>query len=92
MHACPCCKNLTLQHRAMYEICPVCWWEDDGQDDPNEIAHASPNRVTLAEAQANYAAFGAKSEAHKHLARAPGRRERPKLPPGHARLAARHAR
>src|SRR5215216_1988474 len=32
-HACPCCGYLTLDDRAGYEICPVCSWEDDGQDD-----------------------------------------------------------
>jgi hypothetical protein len=32
---CPCCGYLTLMERAGYEICDVCWWEDDGQDDPH---------------------------------------------------------
>ncbi|MGE0711049.1 MAG: CPCC family cysteine-rich protein [Planctomycetota bacterium] len=31
--ACPCCGLCTLRERASFEICPVCWWEDDGQDD-----------------------------------------------------------
>jgi hypothetical protein len=32
-YACPCCGYLTLDERGGYEICPVCFWEDDGQDD-----------------------------------------------------------
>lgn len=31
-HPCPCCGFLTLGERSNFEICPVCFWEDDGQD------------------------------------------------------------
>lgn len=27
--ACPCCGCLTLDERGCYDICPVCFWEDD---------------------------------------------------------------
>jgi hypothetical protein len=30
---CPCCGFRTLNERGGYDICPVCFWEDDGQDD-----------------------------------------------------------
>src|SRR5262249_6030280 len=33
VYRCPCCHCLTLHERGGYEICPVCFWEDDGQDD-----------------------------------------------------------
>ena len=26
---CPCCGCLTLNERGAYDICPVCFWEDD---------------------------------------------------------------
>lgn len=26
---CPCCGCLTLDERGGYDICPVCFWEDD---------------------------------------------------------------
>jgi hypothetical protein len=32
-YPCPCCGFVTLSERSVYEICPVCFWEDDGQDD-----------------------------------------------------------
>lgn len=32
---CPCCGYKTLAERGMYEICPVCWWEDEGFDTPD---------------------------------------------------------
>ena len=32
-YACPCCGFRTLDDRGGDDICPVCFWEDDGQDD-----------------------------------------------------------
>ncbi|MBW4450056.1 MAG: hypothetical protein KME38_25295 [Spirirestis rafaelensis WJT71-NPBG6] len=33
---CPCCSYKTLLERGGYEICPVCFWEDDGQDEEDK--------------------------------------------------------
>jgi hypothetical protein len=33
LYACPCCGQQTLPERGAYDICGVCGWEDDGQDD-----------------------------------------------------------
>ena len=53
--ACPCCGYPTLSERGRYEICGLCFWEDDGQDDddadtcrggPNG-GHSSPRRVSM---------------------------------------------
>src|SRR5690349_12959899 len=32
LQACPCCGRATLDERGGYDICRVCWWEDDGSD------------------------------------------------------------
>ena len=42
---CPGCGYPTLQEKGAYEICKVCNWEDDGQDDENadEILSGGPN-------------------------------------------------
>lgn len=58
---CPCCAYRTLKHRARFELCPVCWWEDDGQDDHNaDEIHGAPNgTLSLTEARANFLACGA---------------------------------
>lgn len=32
--ACPSCGYPTLSGRQHFELCPICDWEDDGQDDP----------------------------------------------------------
>lgn len=57
---CPCCRCRTLGARAGFEICPVCNWEDDGQNDfsANEW-WGGPNPVSLSEARRNYREFGA---------------------------------
>ena len=31
-HACPCCGFETLDARGIYELCPICLWED-GEDE-----------------------------------------------------------
>jgi hypothetical protein len=42
--ACPCCRRITLSERGGFEICPVCWWEDDGQDDEDAaVVRGGPN-------------------------------------------------
>ncbi|RVG52478.1 CPCC family cysteine-rich protein [Sinorhizobium meliloti] len=58
---CPCCKHRTLSARAEHEVCPVCFWEDDGQEeDEADVVRGGPNgRLSLSAARANYAAFGA---------------------------------
>jgi hypothetical protein len=58
---CPCCHHLTLAERGEYEICPVCYWEDDGQDDDDASAvRGGPNgSLSLAQARENFTAFGA---------------------------------
>lgn len=58
--ACPCCGYRTLRERGGYEICSVCFWEDDGSNDPNRVS--GPNHMTLGEARANFARLGAKAE------------------------------
>ncbi|WP_324692341.1 CPCC family cysteine-rich protein [Flavobacterium cheonhonense] len=32
-NSCPACGYLTLDKRCSWEICLLCFWEDDGQDD-----------------------------------------------------------
>jgi hypothetical protein len=54
---CPCCGWLTLSRRGEYEICPVCFWEDDGTEAPERLSSA--NHLTLREARRNFLAIGA---------------------------------
>lgn len=53
----PCCQNLTLGERGAYEVCNVCGWEDDGQDDTDaDVVRGGPNgSLSLTEARARFA-------------------------------------
>lgn len=56
---CPCCYMPTLRERACFDICPVCIWEDDGQDsDDAAVVRCGPNGdYSLEEARRNFAAI-----------------------------------
>ncbi|HLJ26475.1 MAG TPA: CPCC family cysteine-rich protein [Candidatus Angelobacter sp.] len=60
-YLCPCCRFKTLHQRGGYEICQVCFWEDDGQDDHDaDEARGGPNdKLSLTEARRNFQQFGA---------------------------------
>lgn len=78
-HPCPCCGYLTLSQRGYYEICPVCFWEDDGQDnhDADEV-RGGPNRgLSLTKARTNFAVMGASDERRLSLVRNPLPEEHP---------------
>jgi hypothetical protein len=79
MHSCPCCHNLTLTERNSYDICPVCYWEDDGQDDANaDVVRGGPNgRLSLSQARLNYANFRACERRMIDCVRPPEDGERP---------------
>jgi hypothetical protein len=58
---CPCCGSKTLETPATLALCPVCWWEDDGQedDDASQVRLTVNGELSLDEARRNYALFGA---------------------------------
>jgi len=72
-HACPCCGYLTLSEIAGDEICPVCYWEDDGQNqmDAHEVRGGPNGVLSLAQAQANFREFGAVEKRFVRNVRAP---------------------
>ena len=63
-YRCPCCQSRTLCGRAQDEICPVCFWHDDGQDDHDaEDVRGGPNGwLSLVQARDNYQRWGAVEE------------------------------
>ena len=72
-YRCPCCRYKTLRGRAAYEICDVCFWEDDGQDDHDAVeVRGGPNgSLSLAQARLNVAAFGASDKRFSSNVRLP---------------------
>ena len=59
-NACPCCGYTTLDGRGEYDICTVCWWEDDGQDnDDANVVRGGPNsNLSLTRARINFLSTG----------------------------------
>ncbi len=78
-YTCPCCGYLTLRERGGYEICPVCFWEDDGQDDHDaHVVRGGPNgNLSLSQARRNFTAFGANRERDLPHVRDPHPEEHP---------------
>lgn len=56
---CPCCRFPTLDERCTWEICLLCWWEDDGQDDPfaDEVWGGPNYHLSLTEGRRNFYKF-----------------------------------
>lgn len=49
---CPSCGFPTLNERGGYDICNICDWEDDGQDDSHaDKILGGPNRISLTESR-----------------------------------------
>ena len=63
-YKCPCCGYKTLSERGGFEICNVCFWEDDGQDELDvDIIRSGPNgSLSLTQARKNFSKFGACEE------------------------------
>lgn len=57
---CPCCGRASLSERGQYDICKVCWWEDDGQDNAEaDTVMGGPNHgVSLTQGRANFLLHG----------------------------------
>ena len=59
IEACPCCGYKTIDERGNYDICKVCWWEDDGLDNKHSTMASGPNNsINLAQARYNYLTCG----------------------------------
>lgn len=72
-YKCPCCGFYTLDHKAdnTFQICPVCFWEDDGVQLHNPDYEGGANSVSLLQAKQNYKNFGAIEERFKECIRLP---------------------
>ncbi len=59
LESCPCCGRRTIAERGRYDICTVCWWEDDGMDNNDADIASSPNYgISLTQARYNFIKFG----------------------------------
>ena len=76
---CPCCGYLTLMGAGDDEICPVCFWHDDGQGDNDaDVVRGGPNHLlSLSAARANFRTIGAIEPRFVSAVRPPRDDERP---------------
>ena len=72
-YKCVCCGNITLEHQEplYYEICPVCFWENDPIQNNDPDFRGGANEISLNEAILNYKEFGAVSRKYISNVRAP---------------------
>jgi hypothetical protein len=79
MHKCLCCGFLTLTEQPLgaFEICPVCYWEDDNVQAANPDYEGGANTVSLNQARQNFIEFGAATREAVKRVRPPLRKEIP---------------
>jgi hypothetical protein len=69
---CPCCGFLVFdQLPGSFDICPICFWEDDVVQLRFPDFAGGANRPSLMEAQRSFAEFGASKVRHIHRVRSP---------------------
>ena len=44
-NTCPVCGFYTLEERDSWDVCGICWWEDDGQDEKEFGKFNDPNKI-----------------------------------------------
>ena len=72
-YTCPCCgyKTLDEQPPGTYEICSICFWEDDNIQYEDPDYEGGANIPSLRTAPNNYQLFGACEERCMEFVRAP---------------------
>lgn len=75
-YKCPCCGYFTFEKKERtYDICPVCFWEDDPEQYKNPTLKGGANHVCLADARVHYKHFGACDTDMKKFVRGPKKDE-----------------
>ncbi len=60
LHQCPCCDYFTLEKRAIWDICELCYWEADGHDlDRQDDPSGCNQGLTLRQGRDNFRRLGA---------------------------------
>ncbi len=78
-YPCPCCGFLTFDSeiRGTFEICPVCFWEDDNVQNEDPSYEGGANGISLIDAKENFLKYGAIKKDFVDEVRAPLQREKP---------------
>jgi len=78
-YKCPCCGYKTLEENPddpTFEICDICFWENDPLQSEKPEYSGGPNRISLIEARNNFLKFGAKAESSIQYVRKPTEEEK----------------
>ncbi len=71
-YTCPCCGHKVFEEfPGSYDICPICFWQDDLTDLEMLYKSMGPNKVSLYEAQKNYELIGVSEPRLIHVAQEP---------------------
>jgi len=71
-YTCPCCEYRTLDSGpGCFDICPVCYWEDDNLQRNNPDYTGGANDISLNNARENYKKLGAISQEYLNIVRYP---------------------
>lgn len=78
-YQCPCCGYFTLKENTgnSFQLCEVCFWEDDGIQSSDPDYEGGANRVSLNQAIQNFKKFGASEESFKSSVRLANKEELP---------------
>lgn len=76
---CPCCGFLSRseENYGTYEICEICYWEDDPLQAKNPDFAGGANIPSLKEARKNFLKYGASSKEYINIVRKPFPKEVP---------------
>ena len=76
-YTCPCCgfKTLNEEPPGTFDICNICFWEDDEVQYHNPDYEGGANDVSLKRAQQNFIKFGACDEESVRFVRKPNKDE-----------------
>ncbi|RTQ51386.1 hydrolase [Hymenobacter gummosus] len=72
-YPCPCCSYYTFDAPPdnSFDICPVCYWEDDGVQLREPTYAGGANKLSLEQARLHYAQYGACEPGMQRYVRAP---------------------
>jgi hypothetical protein len=76
-HHCPCCGYRTLREKppGTFQLCPVCFWEDDSVQFDDHSYEGGANRPSLNQARRSFEKCGACAKRFKDQVRMPKKKE-----------------
>jgi hypothetical protein len=74
-YPCPCCGHLTVNDERTYDLCDVCFWENDLDQLANPTSSKGANGYSLIDGQETFIRVGASHKTFLQKVRAPNESE-----------------